>query len=197
MKSPGHRAAGGSCQTCHSPLDVLNAQPFSGICPLCHGRLSRLWVSPLLVWGRTAQTQHTRQRVAKGPSSTASLCHQSLTKVPHLQRAQEGWRRRATTVAPAMTKSAARGCATAARSSSGRAASCARPADTARSAEVPRLGRAGAPRLQDRGSAGLTPCSPRLIRPQRQSSPRLLSTAESPSLEKVFHRTVSWGMQKL
>lgn len=57
-----------------------------------------------------------------------------------------------------MTKSAARGSATAAKSSSGRAASCARPADTARSAEV-RQGRAGQG-LQDRGCAGLAPWQP-------------------------------------
>lgn len=84
-----------------------------------------------------------------------------------MQRAQEGWRRRATTVGPAMTKSAAQGSATAARSSSGRAASCARPADTARNAEVPRPGGAGAPPA-GQGSADLTPSRHRLIRPQRQ-----------------------------
>lgn len=76
--------------------------------------------------------------------------------MPHLQRAQEGWRHRATTAGPAMTESAARGSATAARRSSGRAASSVRPADTARNAEVPRLGGAaagdGAPGLQERGS---------------------------------------------
>lgn len=66
-----------------------------------------------------------------------------------------------------MTKSAAQGSATAARSSSGRAASCARPADTARNAEVPRPGGAGAPPA-GQGSAGLTPSRHRLIRPQRQ-----------------------------
>lgn len=200
MKSPGHWAAGGACQTCHSPLDAVKAQPF--LCPLCHGQLSRPWVSLLLLWGRTAQTQLSTARVLPRfedmpnlslsppflfschgmslalspqaaelsvvrapreqqlsgvwglcggsgwlPSSTGSLCHQSLTEVPHLQCALEGWRRPATTAGPAMTKSAARGSATAARSSSGRAASSARPADTARNAEV----RAGA---APRGWAG-------------------------------------------
>ena len=70
------------------------------------------------------------------PSCTGSLCHCSLTKVPHLQRAQEGWRRRAVTVVPATTKLVARGDATAARLSSGPAVSCARRADTDQTAEV-------------------------------------------------------------
>lgn len=70
------------------------------------------------------------------PSSAGSLCHRSLTKVPHLQHAQEDWRCRAVTVVPAMTKSVARGDATAARLSSGPAVSCVHQADTGRTAEV-------------------------------------------------------------
>lgn len=145
---------GGSVQTQHITAEVLPrietvpnlsllppflSFPVTG-CPQhsLHGLLSCLWSKhpmssssgALGVWGLWGYTGWL-------PSSTGSLCHHSLTKVPHLQHAREGWRRRATTVGPATTKSAAQGSATAARSSSGRAASCARPADTARSAEVP------------------------------------------------------------
>lgn len=70
------------------------------------------------------------------PSSAGSLCHCSLTKVPHLQHAQEGWRHRAVTVVPATTKSVARGDATAARLTLGPAVSCVRRADTGQTAEV-------------------------------------------------------------
>lgn len=65
----------------------------------------------------------------------ATLSH-SLTKVPHSQRAREGWRRRAVTVVPAMTKSVAQGDATAARPSSGPAVSCVLQADMGQTAEV-------------------------------------------------------------
>lgn len=120
------------------------------------------------------------------PSSTGSPCHQSLTKVPHLQCAQEGWRRPATTVGPAMTKSAARGSATAARSSSGRAASSARPADTARSAEVPRPGGAlqgcGTARRAAGEALAWPPCSPADKATGSKSPPRLSGTAERPGL---------------
>lgn len=49
MESPGHRAAGSGCQTCHSALDVADAQPFPGICPLrfVHGQFSRPWMNLL------------------------------------------------------------------------------------------------------------------------------------------------------
>lgn len=102
----------------------------------CHG------VSPALT-PRTAEQALWSKHPINGsscgtrlPSSTGSLCHHSLTKVPHLQRAQEGWRRRAVTVVPAMTKSVAQGDATAARLSSGPAVSCVRRADMGQTAEV-------------------------------------------------------------
>lgn len=79
---------------------------------------------------------NSSSRGTRLPSSTGSLCHRSLTKVPHLQHAREGWRRRAVTVAPVMTKSVAQGDATAPRLSSGPAVSCVRRADMAQTAEV-------------------------------------------------------------
>lgn len=198
MESPGHRAAGDGCQTCHSPLDVAGPQPFFSICPLqfiygqlssprivccqlsmgqastdsahcssgssqagsydkfvpvatvpkvyCHG------VSPALtpptakqaLWSEHPITSSSHGTWCAGstwgsgwlPSSTLGHCHCSITKVPHLQRAQVGWRCRAVTMVPVTTKLVARGDATAARLSSGPAVSCVHQADMGQTAKV-------------------------------------------------------------